>query len=319
MTELHASLRAKLKRLRAAPITFDAGKKCFVINGRRKHGLTRLLSSLVPVPRSTRTAASTADTKIQVRVQQFAGSTMRRCGHCDAAVKWLRNSNSPVHKSISTRLRAERNIDRAHGIVLDYQLSFYARTDRKTLFQACGVVDPCVGTLLEQLDANQWCVVGTQLPIYDAASDCATALDVLVTDRETRRQLILIETKAVRGRRRAGSGDSDANYVCERGVLKRSVLRDLPQSYYARHQLQLLWMNDAVQRTFGFAFDKALVMRIAPGSVSSYPLARTFAVRADDMRRAIALKTGKSKQKLVPRKRASRAPKAPARKRAKKK
>lgn len=282
MNNLHASLRSKLAALRAAPVQFSSEHECFVVDGVKKCGITQLLSELVQVPRAARVEQSVE--QVDVSVARFKDTVVGQCGHCDTAVRWMRSLTT---SSIAARLARERSVDKAHGIVVDHQIELYVRKGREALFRTCRVVDPCVGTLLAQLDANGWSIVGTQVPIYHPGTDCATAIDVFVTDRDTRRQLILLEVKAIRGKR-VVADRNDVSYVHARGVLKRSVLKGIDQSYYSRHQLQLLLMNDAVRTQFAFDFDRSMVMRVSPGIVRTYPLSPRFARRRTDIVEAIS-------------------------------
>lgn len=296
MTALHASLLDKLARICAVPVTFSNEHKCFVYNGVRKHGLTKLLASLVPVPRSKRTAKEQIESGVvDVQVHRPAGFVLRKCGHCDDAVKSMRKLDAERF-SIAKRLRSERDGDRAHGLVVDYQLTVYVKRGRAALFNMCAVVDPCVGTLIEFLDANGWCLIATQVPIYDDRIDIATAIDLLATDRATRRQMFLIETKASAANRNKDD-NNDSNYERVRGELRCGALRGMPQSYYARHQMQLLCMNDAVERQCGFRFDKSMVLRVSPGVVRTYPLAAQFIARRDDIAQALVLNSTKTRKR----------------------
>lgn len=291
--EFSSDLKRKLAVLQSGVVRFDSQQKCFVVNGRRKRGLTKLLKHLVPVPRCARLASLSADDAIGERAE-FRGRLLQRCGYCTDAVRLARSRNAD-ECSLAERLDSERNNDRAHGLVIDHQIELLVRYGRRGLFQRVGIVDPCVGTLIEQLDALNWSVVGSQVPVYQHSSDVATAIDLLATDRATRSKLHLIEIKASCASRQAA--DNRENYERVRGKLSRSILRGLPQSYYGRHQLQLLAMNEMVREQCKFEFDSASVWRVSPGVVVRYRLTRQFAVRANDLRLALGMKTGRVKRK----------------------
>lgn len=298
---LNGELRTKLAQLRAAPITFDTARQCFTnAGGARKRGLTRVLAQLLPVPfdklddeteaaLTRRARKSKYDPATHVETRRFeTGATLRRCGSCDATLRFLRASKL----SVAARLRAESNGDKAHGVAVDYQLSLYVRRGRRALFEACGAfVDPCVGTVLEQCDAMGWALVATQVPVYSAAMDIATAIDLLATDRATRTKLFLIELKASRGRDAVAR--ANMQYERLRGRLQRTTLRGFPLSYYSRHQMQLFCMDEMVRSAHNFGFDDALVMRVAPGVARLYRLNPYYCERAKRIVRAIGLKTGK--------------------------
>jgi len=299
---LSSELREKLARLRGAPVAFDSVRQCFVDarSNVRKRGLTRVLAQLLPVPfdklddeteaaLTRRARTSKYDPATHVETRHFdRGATLQRCGSCAGALRFLRASAL----SVAPRLRAERNDDKAHGVAVDYQLSLYVRRGRSALFDACGAfVDPCVGTVLEQCDAMGWALVATQVPVYSAAMDVATAIDLLATDRATRRQLFLIELKASRGRDAVAR--ANMQYERLRGRLQRTTLRGFPLSYYSRHQVQLFCMDEMVRSAHDFGFDDALVLRVAPGVARLYRLNPYYGERAKRIVRAIGLKTGK--------------------------
>jgi hypothetical protein len=302
MSALSDELRDKLARLRAGRVSFDPARQCLVdsADGARKRGLTRVLAQLLPVPfdklddeteaaltRRARTSKYDPETRVEVRRFE-SGATLRRCGSCDGALRFLRASKL----SVGARLRAEPNGDKAHGVAVDYQLSLYVRRGRAALFKVCGAfVDPCVGTVLEQCDALGWALVATQVPVYSSAMDIATAIDLLATDRATRTKLYLIELKASRGRDAVAR--ANLQYERLRGRLQRTTLRGFPLSYYSRHQMQLFCMDEMVRSAHDFRFDGALVMRVAPGVSRLYRLNEYYSERAKRIVRAIGLKTGK--------------------------
>lgn len=276
--------------MQSAGVTFDDEEKCFVVGGVKKRGVTKILAGLLPVPRTRRTAKEddeSSDEKPPVSVEVFYGSVLRKCSNCKRALAWARALDPKVYR-VAANLELQPDDTVAHGTVVDYQLRLWVRLGRKKLFSQCPHVDPCVGTLIEQFDANGWSPVAAQLPIYDLRTDIATAIDILATDRATRTKLFLIEIKASMSAAQALV--DDAEYTRVRGILKRSVLKNLPQSYHGRHQMQLLFMNDTVERNFAFRFDRSLVMRAAPGSVASYELSPTFIERREDIASALERK-----------------------------
>ncbi len=308
MTGLSASVAAtRLALLRSdGTLRFDSERQCFVRGDCAKRGLTKILAQLVPVPfdrldsdelaaaeaRTRRPRHSRNDPTPNPAIAHYAGSTMARCGTCKTAHEWLTSAASA--SSIRQRLAAETHADKAHGIVVDYQLALYTGSrNREEFFQRAGVVDPCVGTLIEHFDARGWAILAAQVPLYASAMDVATAFDVVATDRATCSQLILIEVKATRG----GGGDFERNnlqYERLRGRLARTTLRGIPLSYYSRHQLQLFCMLEMVRLEHGFTFDRAIVARLSAGTVREYALNAYYADRAAAIVRAIAQKTGRA-------------------------
>lgn len=280
MVRMHQSLQRKITRIVDTPVRFSKKDECFVVEGRRKHGLTKFLASLVPVPFGKKEDAPGAVVvaAVPVCIEQFRGSVMVQCGCCRSSVASLRAKGD----EFAARLNAEKNLDKVHGMVVDHQLELYTKLGRDALFQLNQIIDPCVGTMIEQFDKNDWTVIGAQVPIFDKESDVATAIDVLATDRATRKRLFLIEVKASRPGR-----SQDDNYERVRGILKRTALRELPQSYHARHQLQLLFMQQTLEREMHVTPDRSVVMRVSPGTVRTYDLAQEFSRRAGDIMRAV--------------------------------
>lgn len=305
MTSLSEALKARLAALRSdTSLRFDSERQCFVRGEEVKRGLTKILAQLVPVPfdrldtdemaaaeaRTRNPRRSRNDPAPEPAIANYAGAVMARCGTCKRAHEWLAGTGGVI----GARLAAETNADRAHGVVVDYQLELYTRLrNRGAFFEQCRVVDPCVGTLIEHFDARGWAIVAAQVPLYASAMDVATAFDVVATDRATRSQLVLVEVKATRG----GNGDFERNntqYERLRGRLARTTLRGIPLSYYSRHQLQLFCMLEMVRLEHGFTFDHAAVLRLSAGTVREYALNNYYAERSASIVRAIAQKTGRA-------------------------
>lgn len=302
---LSDELRRKLSALRSS-VEFDPAQECFIdsVTKKRKRGLTKILSQLVPVPRDTlddedeafaavsskKPRKSQKDPEANPTVLCYSGATMARCGGCDGAIAWMRANGKLVQ-----RLAAVKSSDAAHGIVVDYQISVYTRLGMRGLFKKCAVVDPCVGTLLEHFASQRLAVVASQVPIYCEEMDVATAIDVVLTDIETRTQVILGEVKSTQ------TTDVERNnrqYERLRGRLQRTTLRGLPLSYVMRHKLQLFCMKHMVRLQHKFDFDDAFILRVSPGVVRKYELNDYYEERAAKVVRAIALKTGKKKTRV---------------------
>lgn len=299
---LSYELRSKLAALQTKSLVeFDSVRKCFVhrVTGKPRPGLTKILAHLVPVPRDTlddndeafdmpvskKPRKSRNDPDASSVVSNYAGPIMAQCGGCNTAIAWAKAQPALVDK-----LKEVKNNDKVHGMVVDYQMTIYARRGRAGLFQTCAIVDPCVGTLLEYFDSVGQAVVGTQLPIYSEKLGVATAIDVLATDKETKSKLYLVEIKATRTEE---VERNNRQYERLRGRLQRTTLRGLPLSYCMRHKLQLFSMRHIVQEAHGFAFDDAFILRVSPGVVRKYTLNEYHEQRAPQIVRAIALKTGK--------------------------
>lgn len=293
--KLSTVLRDRLARLqRESGVRFDEARKCLVdANDKRKRGLTHILSQLIPVAgdvrgggekRRSRARQGKNDPVIVPITQRFSGATMRRCGTCAAALAHARQ-----YPGLGDRLVGESD-DKAHGMLVDIQLTVYAtRGGRNAMFAHCGIVDPCVGTLIEQLDAMGWSIVASQLPLYSSAMDVGTVADLACTDRATRTQLNQVEVKS------SLSGD-DVNYERIRGRNKGTALHGIPQSYVSRHMGQLLCTDHMVRQQFDFSFDRSCVMRVSPGLVRTYDLNAWYVDKLPKFIMAIGLKTGKQQR-----------------------
>jgi hypothetical protein len=269
--KLSAKLRAQMNKLSASSVHFDEKKRCFVDKpqGKKKRGLTKMLSRMLPVPQ-TATAERKSSHVTTKRTGRFHGAVVARCTTCDSAVSVAKAKKN----KLGARLTRERNPDKAHGVLVDEQLQIYVRDGRAGLFKKFKSVDPCVGTLLEQLDAEGLVLIGSQIPIYCAQIDIATAIDLLATDRAKREKLVLIEIKATRT-------GTDIDYELEHGVMSRGAMTGLPLSYYGRHQTQLLCMQQMLQREHGIEVTEARVMRLLPGCVYTYKLDSKWYARRD--------------------------------------
>jgi hypothetical protein len=276
--KLSSALREKMRLLQTSAVRFDAGRQCFVDapSGKKKRGLTKMLARMMPVPQQS-SGAGEAAVITGKRVGRFTGKVMAQCGTCKGAMAVTRELL--VERAHS----ADRNSDRVHGKVVDYQLAIYAGQGRAALFRECAVVDPCVGALIEQLDAENLVAFASQTPVHCARLGCATAIDLLVTDRATRSRVLLLEIKATR----AMTAQSVREYEATHGIMTRGAMKGLSLSYYARHQTQLLCMQQMLQRQFGIAVDEARLVRLAPGVVHTYPLATHIEARADALFTAI--------------------------------
>lgn len=293
-------LQCKLRALARTDVRFDELRQRFYDRRTKRAlpGLTQRLAALVPVPfdklparaeerhnASCRHATPQAHCScgIEKSTHRYAGRTMARCTTCRHAIAWARAQPG----AFGDAMRAERNDDKVHGCAVDRQLTIYVRDGRAALFEQCtNAVDPCVGTLLEHFDARRTAAVASQVPLYSGSLHAATAADLLLTDRATRKKLILVEIKASRGRDNALR--ADAQYERVRGTLRRTDLRGCPLSYYARHQLQLYCMHRIAREAHGVRFDDAVIVRVAPGIVREYAHNRLYERRATAVARALS-------------------------------
>lgn len=274
--KLSKKLQLQMRAVRGTKVRFDGARRCFVdeTTGRKRRGLTKTLARIVPVPLALGDVSVASDPP-QKRTGRFVGATVSACLTCKAAMVDAVRRQSNAGQVVA----AQRNSDRAHGAVVDEQLAIYAAHGREGLFAKCAAVDPCVGALIEQLDADGLVVFASQTPIFCERLACATAIDLLATDRAKRESLILIEVKATR----AMTTESVREYEAARSMMTRGVLKGLPLSYYTRHQTQLLCMQQMLELQCGIRVDKARVMRVAPGIVHTYPLAPDIAKRGAEL------------------------------------
>jgi len=284
------TLLAKMEILRSAGVRYETKRRCFVdvASGKKLRGLTKTLSRMLPVPQEYDATVGTESIKDK-RTARFTGGVMQFCGTCKSAIRSTKN----LATSMGRRVAAERNCDRAHGCVVDHQLGIYAAHGRTGLLKRCAVVDPCVGALIEQLDAEGLVAYASQTPIYCAEIGRATAIDLLATDLATRRSIVLIEVKATYGM----TSEVVRAYERAHGTMTRGALKGMQMSYYTRHQTQLLCMQQMLQRQYGICVDKARVMRLAPGIVHTYPLAKPMIARSDPLFAAILKSTRRGAQR----------------------
>jgi hypothetical protein len=283
MRNISPVLRTALETLRNSPVEFSTESKCFVLraaenNKTRKRGLTTLLANLLPVP-----VGASQPTKRARR---------SRTGPEPDAIEWEhpRNAGSRL---LSVAKKCLACNDRVHGTLVDTQLKIYTKRGWLGLCKELGSaqkVDPCVATLLDYLSHEMHMrPIASQMPIYSAEMDVATALDLLVTDDETLSKLHLIEVKS-------SVRNTSDNYERLRGRLARTTLRGTPLSYYSRHQVQL-WTMQQMLAEMRVPIASASVMRVSPGFVFQYPLNPWYKTRSKRFICAIATQTGQKRRR----------------------
>lgn len=298
-------LRATLATLAQSPVEFAPESACFVRRADRKklRGLTRILAHLLPVPLddneppptpktiTARARRSRTDPEPQPHIWRHPcdGTPSRLLQAAPSCAHALEHA----HVAISTAAIS----DRQHGSLIDAQLQLYVGVGGWSgLCRAVGGarnVDPCVATLLDYLRTARLSLVASQLPIYSATMNVATAIDVLATDADTLRETHLLEIKAS-----MHVGRGDANYERLRGRLRRTTLRGTPLSYYSRHQLQLWTMHHMLVELLNAPPTSARVLRVSPGVVRDYALNVWYEERAKRFVRAIGSQTGAHKRAL---------------------
>lgn len=303
--QISEDLRRTLKRLRDAPIRYSSEKEAFVLRVDdktrvTKRGLTRVLKQVFPVPQSRggdldeedEAHPRTVDVNNKPRKSRNDPAPLRR-------LWWRRKTRLRCALDCKTSTLASSvdgmapeagragigpMFNKRHGMLVDQQIRFLVEHGKHTAAACDLVVDPCVSTLWSYLHEQGLCIVATQVPLYSASLDIATALDVLCTDRATRTQLHLLEVKST-----TFGADKDRSYVLARGRLTSSTARGTVLSYYVSHQLQLGVMTHMLQEMLGEQgkLTSARVVRVSANCVSDYPLTPWFTERAKALLPAI--------------------------------
>ncbi len=163
----------------------------------------------------------------------------------------------------------EENVHLLHGIVVDEQLEFYVENGDDALFASYDV-DPCVGTLIDYLDATESVCIAAQMPIVDRSFNVATSIDLIITDKAKRERFVIIEIKSTLG---------DAQTAAER--FEKVVanlderMNSLEVSYYNLAQAQLALMCRMVYNSCHFDTELAYVIRVSAHKLVVYPLNKT--------------------------------------------
>lgn len=148
--------------------------------------------------------------------------------------------------------------DKAHGTYVDEQVGTHVRAPST---RPC-TRDPCVLNVLLFLQRKDWIAVAAQVPLE--AASFTTAIDLLVTDRATRTECIVVEIKASRHKA------SSAHACYENIEAGASETCPWPHSRYVRDQLQLIGMLLALRKQDVTC--TGLVLRTTPDSIVEYPV-----------------------------------------------
>jgi len=277
---LSAELKHTLKRLRDVPIEYSEQHRGFVYshtstNREPKRGLTKVLREIIPVPlggqRPAKRARALNDTDPEP-VRKVWRRTVCRTS-CAASCK-----QATLHRHVDG---VEPTFGLAgfgphfsvrHGKLVDQQLKFLVRNGYGATLTADMLMDPCTATLRDYFHAHGLALIASQVPLYSADLEIATALDVLCTDSATRTEMHLFEIKST-----TSDSSDDEMYTRVRGRLKSSVARGTPISFYVEHQLQLGVMDSMIRDTLeGRGPTSARVLRVSPNCVTEYPLTPWF-------------------------------------------
>jgi len=280
-------------------VAFDARRGAFVVGGRLKRGLTRLVRALIDVARHEWPTASCAGC-IEVtrrrqgetieRAAHMAVPSTRRAGPILQSRKRRRSSASAfelcvvttaVAEPVATPQASERReckggaLATRHGQAVDRDIE---RLVSRPALIARPSIDPCAATFVTYLHEKLGLVpVAAQVPIYCSRLDFATAIDVLAVDVRTRSKLYLIEVKASRMRGGATRTSANACYLHNEHPGSRprgsGLPTDMVRSVYWQHQLQLWAMAFTLRTEYGVELAGAAVIRTTPTCAYHYPLA----------------------------------------------
>lgn len=298
-----------LQKLAESPIIFSPADNCFVIpEVGRKRGLTKILSSIMPVPHGEldpnepmpkRARRSKNDPVPAPRVWKPTGPEMRR--NAAKAAHTCKDATSKCSLQQFGEQEGRSGIGRAyntrHGSLVDEQLKLRVIHGRSVLVNReldamKGGLDPCTATLLDFLESRKQRIVAAQVPLYSAEMDVATAFDIMVDDGT------VYEVKSTTVTTPEGIKRGDKSYETPRARLTKTALRGTPCSQFCLGQLQLYVTCSIIEEVTGFRPPSAAVLRVSPGVVRQYNLDPWFKSRAERFRRAIAQRTGQHKRNL---------------------
>lgn len=289
--------------------------------GAIKRGVTRAIKSLLPLDAANADCATTnpyEGHREKCEVYESQGAPADAHSGCRAAMTsaihvLTRTQRAPYVLADLLRGSAHHNeFAKAHGRLVDYQFECFVKMDWSEFCNACPTIDPCVATGLEVIKRRRWVLVAAQVCIYNAATNLATAIDLIATDqkssgkgaskkaRKTEKvaRLHLIEIKA-----RSSCNDVDAYYY-GLGKVKTGPFADERLAYYTIDQTQLLFMRETVHfmctvrygkdipegrpnATRNVRFATATVLRIQPGLARWFDLSTSIVSRYDAILRAM--------------------------------
>jgi hypothetical protein len=277
---LSPELVFSLEKLRHAPIKYSPTDKVFSlhINGQnvKKRGLTRVLREVFPVPfscsGSRKRRRKSDNDPIPIRKIWHRSECKTESANCckDATLACKIEGLADDFGSAGFG----PHFNRRHGITVDEQLKSMVKNGLANVARS-SPLDPCVATLRDFLRVSGLCIVASQVPIYSADLDIATAFDIVCTDRATRSEMHLREVKAT-----TSSAADDEHYTRVRGRLESSVARGTPLSYYVQHQLQLGVQENMIKEVLGRPPTSSSVLRISPNCVAEYPRSPWFEGRS---------------------------------------
>lgn len=276
------SLRALQGREQVKRTRYSPAARSFVYREARVRGLLRVLGKAFPPQEHTPDDCA--------RCKACAEGTRKRAGSAALSARAAltpskrrikRGSFVPV-ASVDGRVEALPSLadpvarkdmwcrgatDTLHGQIVDENLRRYVSAGPGVL------TDPCARNAVRYLEETKGLViVASQVPFYSPTLRVCTACDVLCVDKDTRRNLYLVEIKATRtvtGTAR----EIDACYKVSRCRLRKDgPLGKLPHSRYMEHQLQLWAMWFTLRRDLSVPLAGAFVLRVGPAFAAEYPL-----------------------------------------------
>lgn len=279
--------------------------------GSVKRGVTRVIKSLLPLDAANADATTYNPYKghpERCEVYESQGAPAEPGSGCRAAlartVVVLTETHTAPKLLDDLRRGSTRpeEFAKAHGQLVDYQFECFVNMEWHEFCRACPTIDPCVATGLEIIKRRDWVLVGSQVCIYNAGTDLATAIDLIATDRkravtgaskkgrktEKVARLHLIEIKA---RSRCDKIDAYYNGL---GRVKTGAFAGERLAYYTIDQTQLLFMQETVHfmctvrfgedrpkdrpnATRNVRFATASVLRIQPGLAVWFDLSSSIA------------------------------------------
>lgn len=305
---LSAELKQSLKRLRDEPVEYSEQHRGFVLNHSDNHrepkrGLTTVLHEVFPVP-------------LGVRDDTDAPQKRARCSSADPQPQrelWRRaKCRTPSADTCKTATLHEhvdglaptfgaggfgRDFAVRHGKLVDQQLTYIVKNGMLLVRATDMLVDPCAATLRDYFADSGLAMIASQVPLYSADLDVATALDVLCTDVATRSELHLCEIKST-----TGDAGADDDYTRVRGRLRATAARGTPLSFYVGHQLQLGVMHEMIAATLGRPPTTSRLLRVSPNCVSVYRLTPWFAAKSQQLLPVIKRRAARGAKKRAKRK-----------------
>jgi len=192
--------------------------------------------------------------------------------------EWRRLAHTPIgiHKSLAATFGFEPPVAQRHvggsssleiGTLVHAQVQEYANAHPPLLPPSRAALHPYTRALLVLLDKHGWRPIGSEVPLYDPASQIGTRADLFAFDQRQRR-IVLIELKT----------GHDVGYRA--ALRRRRPLPVLPASVRdtleTRAHLQLAWMDWLARERYALPRLHSVVVRVnaTRGAEEPEPLRR---------------------------------------------